>query len=519
MQSHLRPYITIAVVLFTMFAAQTVLSTVMRFYNKVPSILTSACAAVGTCSARSAHSGAQCSIAASNVSAVWHPPAQYFVNNLTLTLNSTGTYGFIYNTSQSPQGTSYNWCNMPHVNPTTYKKPSSDYRLEYVEVIHRHHKRTPYASNTFPMEGYAWHCSDEGLFYGGKPLDPAGNDSASTYWSVYTSESNPFPPQGFNGTCQFPQITRQGLDDSWEHGADLKAVYADLLDFIPVEYDPAATTFRVTNNVITSQVASMLIAGMYPAQSGKDTPLLIQPNSIDSLEPRYSCPASAALFSDYSVGSSATNWTEHLTASSALFSQLDNVSGIDPDDSGWHQSFDHYFDNLSARLCHQKPLPCSVNDTSACIEHADAETVFRLGQYEYSFIYRDAPQSLKASIASYGVWTAELAAHLRRAAIGDSQVRYRHNVAHDGSISRLLSILQVERMVWPGMGSEVVFELYKKEECHFLRVLWAGQVLQSSHPSFRSMDMVPLNTFLAYIDELVGQGAKKVPQLCEASED
>jgi 2-phosphoxylose phosphatase len=42
-------------------------------------------------------------------------------------------------------------------------------------------------------------------------------------------------------------------------------------------------------------------------------------------------------------------------------------------------------------------------------------------------------------------------------------VVYRHNVAHDGSISRLLSVLQSDVMVWPGMGSEVVFELYKKD--------------------------------------------------------
>ncbi|KAF2210057.1 hypothetical protein CERZMDRAFT_113514 [Cercospora zeae-maydis SCOH1-5] len=407
---------------------------------------------------------------------------------------------------------------MPHVNPTTYEKPSSDYKLDYVEVIHRHHKRTPYASNTFPVEIYAWDCSDEGLFYGGNPLNPAGNGSTSTYWSVYTSEDNPFPPQGFNGTCQFPQITRQGLDDSWQHGADLRAVYSGVLNFIPVDYDPNITKFRVTNNVITSQVTSMLIAGMYPAQTGRDTPLLIQPNSIDSLEPRYSCPASAALFGDYGVGSSATNWTEHLSAASTLFSRLDNVSGVDPTDSGWHQSFDHYCDNLSARLCHLKSLPCSVNETSNCIEQAEADTAFRLGQYEYSFIYRDAPQSLTASIASYGVWMAELAANLRRAANGDNHVRYRHNVAHDGSVSRLLSILQIEKMVWPGMGSEVIFELYKKQKYYFLRVLWGGQVLQSSHPTFRSMDMVPLGSFLAYIDELVGQGASKVPGLCDASE-
>ncbi|EME44497.1 hypothetical protein DOTSEDRAFT_152403 [Dothistroma septosporum NZE10] len=414
---------------------------------------------------------------------------------------------------------------MPHTNVQTYTKASDEYKLEYVEVIHRHHKRTPYAANTFPKEGYAWYCSDEGLFYGGKPLNPSGNDSASTFWSVYTSDSNPLAPQGFNGTCQFPQITREGLDDSHQHGADLKSVYSDLLGFIPKAYDAKTVSYRVSNNFITSQVASMLIAGMYPSRAAKDTPLLIQPDSIDSLEPAYTCSSASSLFSSYGSGSSSPAWLEHIHASRDLFVRLDALSGVDSNDSGWHMSYDHYFDNLSARLCHDKPLPCNVNNTSDCVSLAEAEQVFRLGEYEYSFIYRDSNQSLPASTGSYGIWMAELAQNFRHA-MGDgvsftsnttsANVKYRQNVAHDGSISRLLSILQLEKMVWPGMGAEVVFELYSKNGCYYLRVLWGGQILQSSHPAFGTMDMVPVGTFLAYIDGLVGVGASKIPAICDS---
>jgi acid phosphatase len=81
-----------------------------------------------------------------------------------------------------------------------------------------------------------------------------------------------------------------------------------------------------------------------------------------------------------------------------------------------------------------------------------------------------------------------------------------------------LSILQLEKMVWPGMGAEVVFELYSKKDsgCKFLRVLWGGQVFESSHPAFGNMDMVPLESVLGYFDGLVGVGAQKVPGLCAA---
>ncbi|KAK4610572.1 hypothetical protein CLAFUW4_14004 [Fulvia fulva] len=508
-------------ILFIMLTIQTVISIMMRFHQKASSLFA---AMAGQAIFSNAQAGnASCS-ESTNASLSWHPPVQYDVNSLSSAINGTGVYGFIFNSSQGPLAT-YNWCNMPHTNPQTYSKVSDEYKLEYVEVIHRHHKRTPYADNTFPREGYAWSCSDEGLFYGGKPLNPHGNESASTYWSVYTPESNPLAPQGFNGTCRFPQITREGLDDSHQHGVDLKAVYSDLLGFIPREYDEKAVSYRVTNNVITSQVASMLIAGMYPSRAGQDTPLLIQPDSVDSLEPGYSCSSASSLFSSYGSGSSSPAWLEHINASRDLLTRLDALSGVDPDDSDWHMSYDHYFDNLSARLCHDKPLPCNVNHTDDCVSLAEAEEVFRLGEYEYSFIYRDSNQSLAASTGSYGIWLAELAQNFRHAmGTGASStanttpasIKYRHNVAHDGSISRLLSILQLEKMVWPGMGAEVVFEMYSKNGCFFLRVLWGGQVLRSSHPDFGMMSMVPVSTFLAYVDGLVGVGASKIPALCES---
>jgi hypothetical protein len=268
--------------------------------------------------------------------------------------------------------------------------------------------------------------------------------------------------------------------------------------------------------VITSQVAGQLTMGMYPATSNAKFKVLIQPDSIDSLEPTYPCGAATELYSSYGVGSDNANWTAHLNASSTvrLFETLDSISGVNSTDPDWHQWFDHYFDNLSARLCHDKPLPCNG---SKCITMAEVDAVFRRGEYEYSYIYRDANESLAASTASYGVWVAELASNIRARMDGTSGIIYRHNVAHDGSISPLLSILQIEKMVWPGMGSEVVFELYSKGGCYFVRVLWGGQVLKSANPSLGMMDMLPIATLLGYIDGLVGKMAGKVPGLCSES--
>ena len=286
---------------------------------------------------------------------------------------------------------------------------------------------------------------------------------------------------------------------------------------LPSSYNSTTVKYRVTNNVITSQVAGQIVEGQYSALRDRPVSVLIQPDSIDSLEPAYTCNAADDLYSSYGEGSNAANWTLHLNDSVSLFAKLDSVSGVNSSDPDWHDWFDHYFDNLSARLCHQKPLPCQIGNPTNCIVEADADAVFRRGQYEYSFIYRDSPASLPASTASYGIYVAELAQNLRDAMNGSSPVIYTHNVAHDGSISRLLSILQVDVMVWPGMGSEVVFELYSRQGCYFLRVLWGGQLLRSSNPSLGLLDMVPVQTFLSYVDGLVGVGASKVPGLCQSS--
>jgi len=345
-----------------------------------------------------------------------------------------------------------------------------------------------------------------------------GNSSAATYWDVFTTSTNPFPPAGFNGTCQFPQITREGLDDSWQHGRDLYGVYHDLLGFLPREWNSDTVAYRVTNNVITSQVAGMVVKGMYPNANGP-FPLLIQPDSIDSLEPAYSCNAASSLYSTYAVGGTNPSWTAHLTASHTLFTTLNAITGVDGTNSGWANSWDHYFDNLSAKQCHDKPLPCNISNPQDCVTQAMADEVYRLGEYEYSFIYRaGGPDTLLRSVEIFGVYVAELAQNIRSTLSGASKIKYKHNIAHDGSVSPLLSILQVDNMVWPGMGSEVVFEVYSKgRNDYYLRVLWGGQVLTSSNPSLGVMNMIPLNTFLAYIDGLAGVGASKIPGLCNGS--
>lgn len=270
----------------------------------------------------------------------------------------------------------------------------------------------------------------------------------------------------------------------------------------------------------------MAIAGLFglsaTSSSAPGIPLHIQPSDIDSLEPKYNCPASTALINTYGPNSANPIWQRHLTSSSSLLTDFDALSGVDPNDPAWHTSYDHYFDNLSARLCHQMPLPCnSTFHPERCISRAQADAVFRLGEWEYSWLYRGAgADTLRSSRGSFGVWMAELARNLRDARDGSSTVIYRHNVAHDGSLSRLPSLLQIEEMVWPGMGSEIIFELWQRsggtdEDALYVRILWSGQVLRSSTPILQGdMGMLPLEKILGYLDGMVGMNANMVKDLC-----
>lgn len=87
--------------------------------------------------------------------------------------------------------------------------------------------------------------------------------------TVYQRNSrNPFEytvGPGFPGsTCQFPSITSEGLEDSKVHGRDVYEVYGDLLQFLPLSHETDKYSFRVTNNVITSQTLGGFAAGIFP---------------------------------------------------------------------------------------------------------------------------------------------------------------------------------------------------------------------------------------------------------------
>jgi hypothetical protein len=67
----------------------------------------------------------------------WYAPKKSWINDLGQVLNGTGTNGFVFDSSQLPDGVkygTYNWCNMPHVRKEEYVRVADEFELVYVEV-------------------------------------------------------------------------------------------------------------------------------------------------------------------------------------------------------------------------------------------------------------------------------------------------------------------------------------------------------------------------------------------------
>jgi hypothetical protein len=82
----------------------------------------------------------------------WHAPAQTDLNNLDKVLAGDGVYGFIYNSSHTPDELYgvYNWCNMPHVRSQEYVRAKAGYELQYVELVSPRHEEY---NHVLPCQG------------------------------------------------------------------------------------------------------------------------------------------------------------------------------------------------------------------------------------------------------------------------------------------------------------------------------------------------------------------------------
>ena len=159
MQVRVPAYKTLVLSVLYLITLLSAYKVIMKYSQSTPALFTAlSLASLARTQATYGSAGASCQATNATVDLDWHAPVKSNINSLKSAINGTGIYGYVFNSSVAPLD-NYNWCNMPHTNPVSYPRVTdSSYKLQYVEVLHRHHKRTPYAADTFPVENYPWYC-------------------------------------------------------------------------------------------------------------------------------------------------------------------------------------------------------------------------------------------------------------------------------------------------------------------------------------------------------------------------
>ncbi|KAH8926558.1 phosphoglycerate mutase-like protein [Atractiella rhizophila] len=399
----------------------------------------------------------------------------------TVLANKDGVYSSSTTPAHLPWNT-YNYCNAPHIKPSHYVLPSpvgestSEPKLLHVTIFMRHHKRTP--DNLYPSENalnaQEWDCSSFHQFnYGAIE----GVSQGRAVWhETNTPDWHPFISSVWNGSCAPGQLTQGGFEDAMAHGRDLYSVYGpDKLGLLSSSNEEEVY-LRTSNSDRTFQVASALLRAFSPSPNtnGSSWRAHTQPSNIDSLVPSYPCPRADSLRGE--INSSPT-FQEHLKNNSAVAERLGNLLGT-RGMTGWENWFDKYFDSFTSRTCAGVKLPCNTT-RGECVSEGDARTVFQAGDWEYNYIWNEAARAKEYSKLGFSVMFQELVLLFQSIKRGEESHKLRLYIGHDGSMIRLLSVLDFPSPIrWPALGSEVAMEVWVHGGKKFVRVLFNGEVVK-----------------------------------------
>ncbi|KAL3476644.1 histidine phosphatase superfamily [Aspergillus californicus] len=426
----------------------------------------------------------------------FYPP----LNHTTYITNSSlGSYGGVFQAASdeaSPTGSDvYNYCTMPHPHVDSYSLPrpvanqSVSAKLVYLEYLQRHQRRTPY--NILPGgENQEYNCDaiHPHLF-----AAPAGQgpDPMHVYAQTYTDPTNPYLANYVNGSCQYPQLMIGGYLDGYQHGRDLHAVYSKKLGLIPelLNENDRTVFFRSSSAALTQGSAGGVLRGLWPDYMGP-LPLHQQASSVDTVNRGFSCPARDTILAQIQ---STAEWNDHLDVTAGLRNKLANMFDAQ-DSSAWLETWDHFADNFQGRLCNGYDLPCRLQDLSQCVTKQQAYEVFRAGDWMYNYWWRTNPKVTEYIQVIEGMFIAEIVRKFEAVQDRRSEVVYSHTFAHDGDIAPMLGALGIRALRWPGMGSNVAFEIWETDESEFYsRVLYSGRTIETVHGV---LEWIPLSSLI-----------------------
>lgn len=438
------------------------------------------------------------------------------------------------------------FCNAPHLSADHYNRPDDPTaQLVYVTSFQRHAKRTP--DNLVPRNEHlfnpdGWDCSSLDIWSSARTHPSSGGgdgvvDAAAVNTQTDIPPCHPMAQRLWSGSCAAGQLTAGGLEDALQHGKDFWSVYgpdgpASLLSEVTAD----EVTVRTSPSARTAQVAGAFLHGMGFRSKGA-FPIHIQPEALDGIVPSYSCSYGSKL---RSAIENNDEWKEHLKNHTGVFEALNDVFETTRHQSSWNSWIDHSFDTLTARTCHDHPLPNNpINGRR--VDWPLALKVFEMGDWEYNYIWNRAEQSNEYVKYQAAVLVDELQRDLvdvrqrLSGAVGAfdgiyHEVRHQREVGgtrmklfigHDGTIVRLLKTLaQSGQIRWPALGSEIVFEIWRSRAAEatglYARIFSYGRLLKTDESLLSGSEAMaaeagwtPLDKVIAYLESRVPKDLAK----------
>ncbi|KAJ1921832.1 hypothetical protein GGI09_002409 [Coemansia sp. S100] len=410
---------------------------------------------------------------------------------------------------------SYNYCVADYPDDQTYNAVP-DAKLELVQVVVRHGDRTPV--HLLSNDNTTWTCDEvaENIYLNGAD-QPATNTTGAfrqlieiPSWNGKYGYSN----QVWRGSCDVGQLTDKGKSQHRLLGSKLRGIYIDKLGFLSAQLNNTDEIYARTTNVWrTKNSAESLLGSLWPKREitpQTAIPFHTYPKEIETMYGNSDACGKIRTLESKIVDSE--QFQAFLKDQGPLMARLSGI--FDVSGSDWASSWDGYMDILQARHCHGVDLPCSERasisgkSTPKCATAEDLTQVARNSHYEWTFKYRDHPLSHNYLRLVTGSLLGTLKDQVQEHIAGKTgNLKLALYSGHDSTIWPLLAAFQAsnKNMLWPPYASNILFELWKKNDgSRVVRVIYNGQVLKAQ-PEFEWCDLnaCPLDTFYKHLDEYI----------------
>eukprot|EP00298_Acanthocystis_sp_HF-20_P011397 c19372_g1_i1.p1 GENE.c19372_g1_i1~~c19372_g1_i1.p1 ORF type:complete len:451 (+),score=153.94 c19372_g1_i1:22-1353(+) len=354
----------------------------------------------------------------------------------------------------------FGYCQAPYPTVASYVPPVNATLLN-VQILVRHGDRSP--CNPLPIEDVFWDCD------GVQEFRTVYRDTTYVNFIRDSDLQNGFL---LNGTCYAGQLTPKGFQQQYAMGDSFRQIYSKYMQIIP-----PAIYVRSTNVERARQSGQAFLAGLLIGEFFGISINTAFDNTYDMLLPTTQyCPRLAEI-ADELVNSDG--WKQMHPQNNEILNQLNEICPT-ANLTSWQSSYDHYFDNLNARICHNFSLPCSPTNSSHCVTIELAQSLSELAIQEWNYVYGGYLGQEKSSLET-GFFINTLVQNMLNKINNPANTpSINLFAAHDETISMALSALNITQPIRPPYASNLAFELWQPKDTskgNFIRVLSNGEFI------------------------------------------